>query len=67
MTTLEEKPYFANGSLTESELLEYRKLVRRCNRRRSDYLWSKYSEGRLLHYHSIANHDETCFAWRLKP
>lgn len=63
---LEEKPYFKGGSLTEDELIEYRMLVRKCNNPRVDYAWSKRNERKLSNYQSIANHDETCFAWRLK-
>ena len=62
---LEEKSYFTGGSLTEDELIEYRMLIRKCNNPRQTHTWRKRNERRLAHYQKVANHDETCFAWRL--
>ena len=58
-------PAIRGGVLTNEELDEYVRLMRRCNKNKIAHRWSKRNEHRLRLLQCMATTEETRIAWRL--
>ena len=57
-------PAILGGVLTNEELDEYVRLMRRCNKNKIAHRWSERNEQRLRLLQEMATTEETRIAWR---